>query len=291
MMLIQTHQLDEHQLNALDALCETCKKVDGNIVSIYRHLIDKYRSRPANLLCYQEQLVGFLGAFFFLEKTCELAIMVSPEFRRKGLASQLIRTIAPLFKDESVETIVFSAPHGLNDDWFSKIGLRYQNSEYQMQRAHLQPIATANHTKTIRAANQGDTNVLCAIDSACFPNQRANTPSRFQELLNDPNQSLFLIEQDHIPIGKAHINWLEKGARITDVAILPKEQGRGLGYALLAHCINHSLAVNKPIIRLDVETKNKSALGLYTRLGFEISNATDYWYIDELNLTDFLQHI
>ena len=291
MMLIQTHQLDEQQLNALDALCESCKKTDGNIVAIYRHLIEKYRTRPANLLRYQEKLVGFLGAFFFLEKTCELAIMVAPEFRKKGIASELIRAILPLLKDESVETLVFSAPHGLNDDWFSTIGLQYQNSEYQMQRTHLQPIATVNQTNTIRAANQDDIQVLCAIDIACFPNQHANMPSRFQELLNDPNQRLFLIEQDHIPIGKAHINWQEHGVRLTDIAIIPKEQGRGLGYALLAHCINHALAVNKPMIRLDVETNNKQALGLYTRLGFQINNATDYWCINELGLTDFLQHI
>ena len=290
-MLIQTHQLDDKQLLDLDALCSCCKKQDGNIVSIYRHLIEKYRSRPANILCYQEQMVGFLAAFFFSPTICEIALMVAPSFRKKGVASQLLQTIRPLIESEAIETIVFSAPHGLNDAWFTTMGLQYQHSEYQMQRTSTQPLTTKDPAQIIRLATIHDIDHLCAIDMACFPTQSPDMPHRFYELLHDPNQTLFVIEQNHIPIGKAHINWQEHGARLTDIAIIPTQQGRGFGGVLLTHCINVVLSMNKFIIRLDVETHNQNALGLYTRLGFEISNATDYWQMNEFGLTGFLQHI
>ena len=287
-MLIQTHQLDEKQLIDLDALCETCRAQDGNIASIYRHLLEKYRGRPATLLCYKKQLIGFLAAFFFQEKTCEIALMVDPNARGKGVASQLLRTILPLMKEESVQTVVFSSPHGLNNDWFTRLGFCYQHSEYQMQRTQHQPIILDHEINIFRPATYDDIHDLCIIDNACFGTEQPNSAHRFHELLNDPNQTLFVIEKDKKPIGKAHLNWQQQGVRLTDIAILPQEQRRGYGNFLLANCINYALSKNKDLIRLDVETNNKRALELYTRLGFSISNATDFWSISEIGLTGFL---
>lgn len=285
-MLIQTPELDPQQLAALDMLCATCKATDGNLVAIYRHLLGKNRGRPSSLLYYQQQhLVGFSGAFFFNEKSCEVAIMVAPAFRRQGIASRMFNLLLPLLKSEGVNRLVFSSPHGLNDAWLPTAGLSYQGSEFQMQRNTCERIATHDSQTRIRMATLADIPTLCAIDNACFPVQTVNMPARFENLINDPAHCLFMISQEQdSPVGKAHINWQPHGARLSDIAIMPRFQGRGLGSLLLAHCINHALIANKHDIILDVETSNKHALGLYTRNGFTINNAHDYWNNNEFGL-------
>lgn len=297
-MLLQTPELDHQQLLALDELCTACKKTDGNLIAIYRHLLGKNRGRLSNILRYAappkssghpQTLSGFLSVFFFYEKSCEISLMVAPKFRRQGIATRMLKAIWPLIESEGVETLVFSLPHGLNDAWLLAMGLRYQNSEFQMQLTEQHPEGSVN--ACVRVATLADISALCAIDAACFSTHGIDMPSRFHLLLNDPAHCLFIITQDNVPVGKAHLNWQTRGARLSDIAIIPDAQQRGLGSALLAHCIHHALHANKPDIFLDVEATNKQALGLYTRLGFTINNALDYWKIDKFGLTDFLHHL
>jgi len=296
-MLIQTSQLDPKQLAQLDLLCVDCKNIDGNVVAFYRHLLSTDRNRPANILYYEhhtddvEVLTGYLGAFFFTEHACEIALMIAPGTRRQGVATQMIKAILPLVEAEGIQRFIFSSPHGLNDDWLTASGLHYQGSEFEMQRSENKPIPILDTSASVRVATDTDISTLCAIDGACFPTHKIDTPTRIQTLLNDPTHCLFIINQNDKAVGKAHLNWQPQGARLSDIAILPDNQGRGLGTFLLTHCINHALAANKLNIVLDVETNNKHALRLYTHLGFVIINAHDYWSIDQFGLTDFLHHL
>ncbi len=315
-MLIQNAELDNQQLTDLDGLCATCKTIDGNVTAIYRHLVGKNRGRPSNRLYYaarrrehsegspviQEnapcvrddvaQLAGFLGAFFFMQESCEISLMIAPDYRRQGLATRMLKAIWPLIESEGVNTLVFSSPHGLNDDWFVALGLSYLGSEFQMQLTDklqlMDKLQPAIQNINIRAASIADIPALCTIDAACFSAYGIDMPSRLYLLLNDPAHAIFIINQDATPIGKAYINWQPKGARLSDIAIIPSHQGHGLGSMLIDHCIHHILTTNGSDIVLDVETSNKQALGLYTRLGFSISNAIDYWRIHTIGLTDFI---
>jgi len=182
-----------------------------------------------------------------------------------------------------VHLIRFSTPHGLNDHWLSAFGLTYQGSEYQMQYEQHEPVTHTKKCPNIRLATPADLPTLCAIDTACFPAHEIDMQQRFSSLFDDPNYELFIVSQDGVPVGKAHFGWQSDGARLTDIAVLPRVQGRGLGSTLIAYCIEHALAANKPNIVLDVETSNQHALNLYIRLGFVITNAHDYWNISMEN--------
>ena len=99
-----------------------------------------------------------------------------------------------------------------------------------------------------------------------FPYRPPPVVERFHLLLNDTNYQLFIAQKGGAPVGKAHVHYQHDSTRLTDIAILPALQGKGLGSALLAHCINGCLSINRSIISLDVETTNHQALNLYTRL-------------------------
>ena len=279
-MVIRNHQLNAQQLIDLDTLCASCKQLDGNIVAIYKHLLSQYRSIQGNLLYYQqEQLIGFLSLFFFYEDTCEIALMVAPESRRQRIALQMLKDVLPLIDHQQIKTLLFSTPPDLNDHWLPAQEFRYQNSEYQMQRQQREPIITPNKSLLIRPATTTDLPALCAIDKACFPLPHPAMAIRFQQLLHDPNYTLFIAEKEGVVIGKVHLYWQQDSARLTDIAILPHVQGCGFGSVMLAYCINYCLTANRSTINLDVETTNKDALNLYLRLGFTINNAYDFWTI------------
>ena len=269
-------------------MCAECKKVDKNGVAIYPHLLGRNRGRPANVLYYEDRLVGFLGAFFFHANECEIGMMVAPQSRQKGIASRLLEAIRPLIQSEGVDTLVFSVPHGFYRDELTARGLVYEGSEYQMHRNTLEPSVINDPSYFVRLATLADITTLFVIDEACFPGEKIGMPARILSLLNDPSVSLFLIHQNGVPVGKAHLNWQDNGVRLSDIGVMPDAQRRGIGGVLLAHCVNHALSEKKTDIWLDVEAKNQQALGLYTRQGFTIENAHDYWSIHEFGLTAFL---
>lgn len=279
-MIECTDQLTTKQQQDLEQLLAICKKTDDSIPNVYLHILCQKRMLPTALLYYKdERLVGFLSVYFFYEDAVEIALLVDPSVRGQGIAHQLIRRIAPLIEYQNQQKLIFSSPSHLNDQWLLAKGFSYLHSEYYMQRELLSPILE-NHSLVVRPASLEDIDLLSSIDEVCFPNHQSNLLERFQNLFEERNYSILIAYENQHPIGKAHIRWQAEGASLSDIAILPEKQGKGLGSALIAYCINLALSEGKPQLNLDVETHNLKALNLYTRLGFLIQNACDYWSIN-----------
>lgn len=279
-MFKSTNQLSDAQLKDLEALRLLCKKIDGSTPNLYVHILSKPRALPASILCYeQNQLVGFISAFFFYDDAVEVALLVAPYARRRGIARQLLGYIIPLVKAHGINKLIFSSPSHRNNLWFVPLCLRSMHTEYYMERTDLNPILEYNKSLVMRQASKKDIPVLGAIDEVCFPKKTNDFTGRFQHLFDDRNYQIFLGYLDNHPIGKAHMRWDKDGVTLSDIAILPDLQGKGYGTAIIAHCINIALSEGKSQVNLDVETHNERALHLYTRLGFFVQNACDYWSI------------
>lgn len=279
-MIKNTNQLNELHLKDLEQLKTQCKTVDGSVPNLYPHILAQQRAFPANILYYEnQQLMGFLSVFFFYDDAVEVALLVHPSVRRRGIAKQLVEAILPLIQTHHFRKLIFSCPSHLNNHWLPSMGFSYLHSEYYMERDDLNPLLDYNKSLTFREANVKDIPILCTIDEACFPKKDTKPSDRFQQLLDDRTYELMMVFQNHHPIGKAHLRWETHGATLSDIAIVPALQGKGLGTALITHCINYALSEGKPHLSLDVETHNQRALNLYTRLGFLIQNACDYWTV------------
>lgn len=279
-MFKSTNQLTEAQLNDLEKLRVLCKKEDGSTPNLYTHILAKPRALPASILCYeQDQLVGFVSAFFFYDDAVEIALLVAPHVRRKGIAKQLLLSITPLTFAHNIANLIFSSPSRLNNQWLPSMGFSPMHTEYYMERTDLNPILDYNHSLTIRQATEKDIPILGDIDEACFPKKTNDVTGRFQHLFDERNYEIFIGLLDNQPVGKAHMRWDEDGVTLSDIAILPRVQGKGYGTTLIAYCVNAALSEGKSHASLDVETHNERALHLYTRLGFSVQNACDYWTI------------
>ena len=280
-MIKKTKQLEVQELKALEQLRALCKKTDGSTPNLYTHILDQPRTFPASLLYYEQQeLVGFLGAYFFYEDAVEISLLVNPLYRKRGIGKQLIDTILPLIQSQNYGKLIFSNPAQLNNSWLIPNGFSYLHSEYYMERDDLNPLLDYKQILTFRNAISDDIPLLCALDEACFPAKQSDSTERFQHLIDGREYQVILAYQNNKLIGKAHIRWQPEGATLSDIAIVPSQQGKGLGSTLIIYCINLALSEGKPHLNLDVETHNERALKLYTRLGFVTKNACDYWTID-----------
>ncbi|RUR20718.1 GNAT family N-acetyltransferase [Legionella sp. km535] len=280
-MITNLNQLNQHQLKELEGLMAICKKSDGSIPNTYIHILSQVRTLPASSLYYEkEELIGFLSAYFFYEDAVEIALMVKPSERKRGIARQLIESIIPIIEYHEFQRLIFSSPSHLNDPWLLEKGFTYLHSEYYMEREELNPLLDTNKSLTFRKADMNDIPVLSAIDKACFPKHYVESVERFQHIIEGREYQIIIAIKNNKPIGKAHIRWQENGATLSDIAILPAYQGKGLGTSLITYCINQALIEGKPLLNLDVETHNLKALNLYSRLGFLIQNACDYWEIN-----------
>ncbi len=280
-MITSTNQLNDLQLKQLETLLNLCRKKDESVPNVYTHILAQQRTLPASLLYYEDQqLIGFLSVYFFYETAVEVAVLVDPAKRRQGIAKQLIAEIIPLVEYHEFQQLIFSGPAHLNDQWLLSKGFKYLHSEYYMERDELNPLLINNNTLTFREATMNDIPILSAIDKACFPKHHVESIERFQHLIEGREYQILIATENNKPIGKAHIRWQDQGATLSDIAILPTHQGKGLGTTLITHCINLALLEGKPRLNLDVETHNLKALNLYSRLGFLIQNACDYWEIN-----------
>lgn len=278
-MLNSTNKLNSEQLEKLDQLCALCKKKDGSIPNVYTHLLQQVRAFPANILWEEQQLLGFLGAYFFYEEAVEISLLIHPDYRRRKMATELMHAILPLIQSLHYKQLIFSSPAQRNNKWLLKQGYSYLHSEYHMGREDLTPLLGYQQALIFRDAQVEDIPFLCALDKACFK-EALESEERFQNLLETKDYQILLAYHNKQPVGKAHLRWTKKGATLSDIAVLPAKQGRGLGTLLITHCINFALSQGKNQLNLDVETHNERALALYTRLGFLIKNACDYWKID-----------
>ena len=266
------------QIDDLESLMARCRQVDHNTIPIYKHLIDKRHMLPCNVLYYdKEVLVGYLRTFFFYTHACEVALMVDPVYRRRSIARHLLKEIIPTLQAENIKTLYFSTPKDLNQTWLQKLGLSFHGSERQMQYNPHKPVTVSFKPVPIRLATSQDIPVLIALDDICFPNKKPDAEEVFRNLLATGNCAIFVLIQDQRIVGKAHVFKESDRARITDIGVFPEYRGQGLARTLIKYCINHALINNKAKIVLDVELTNESASKLYDSLGFEITNAHDYW--------------
>lgn len=291
MTLIHNHQLSEEQIVALDALVAACEKCDEGKPAYYRHLLVEKRE-ALNILYYEkQQLLGCLTVFYFYDQACEISLLVHPNYRRQHIATQLLREILPELLRKQYENVIFSCAKS-QFLWLKTLGLKEEESEYNMIRyAHTLLPPHSDHLD-ISFAHSKDIPLLFSIDKACFTEPKPRSLVQFMQWLQRPDYKIIIAEYRQQIIGKAHIRIITpQQATLSDIAILPAFQKRGFGSELLNKTIRQvytSLEATQPQLTLTVSTHNSSnALKLYLDHGFEITSQCDYWSIPLVKLANF----
>ena len=116
-----------------------------------------------------------------------------------------------------------------------------------------------------RHMQEGDIPAVTAIEQAVF--SRPWTEQSFVQALQQ--DTLFVVVlKDNTIIGYCGMYCSFEEGEITNVAVMPKEQGRGTGRQLMGYFLGQAQDKWISQIFLEVRTSNKNAIHLYEGLGF-----------------------
>lgn len=96
-----------------------------------------------------------------------------------------------------------------------------------------------------------------------------------------------VIERDARPIGRLYLAHVDGQVRILDIALLPTEQGRGLGTSIITDVMAYADRLGAPVT-LHVERWNP-AQRLYGRLGFSVVGENEVYLLLERKPSDAAQ--
>ena len=112
--------------------------------------------------------------------------------------------------------------------------------------------------------------VACSPLSTSLPLQMVADQARFREIGHEaafPNASGWIVLSAEIPIGRIVIDWdTDNFSHCVDIALIPAEQGKGIGTHLLKAWTNECSLLQRDASLHVLATS--PALVLYQRLGF-----------------------
>ncbi len=136
-----------------------------------------------------------------------------------------------------------------------------------------------DHTVTIRLMEERDLDAIMEVEKQCF-----TLPWSREAFYNELHQNRFahylILEEDNKVIGYCGAWLVVDEAHITNIAVLPAYQGRGLGKVLLSSMIKECMLQAIKRMTLEVRESNLVAQSLYKKLGFVEGAIRKNYYSD-----------
>lgn len=270
--------IKKHHKNSIYKLIESINEEDKLSYSLTDEWLDYVTQNAGEgifLGFYREDLVG-LGTCMInpvYKEQATLNVVVSPEYRNKGLGSilynkiyefakgQEVRIVEAYVKKRLVNGVDFAEKRGFNTTMYSwEMELFLDSMEFSFKdRKDL----------NFRKAKKEDGFQYKNIIYDAFLDEVGE--DYIGEILKDPSILIYTLERENKIIGAATVQLREdlSMAYIYDIAILKDHRGQGLGSYLIKSCLNTIKKSNLERASLSVTGENKDALRLYKKLGFK----------------------
>jgi len=269
---------------ALQAIAELERQVveaDGGRVKLeWDNLRGRSGDRVEDLLWWEgERLLGFLGIYGFGQSP-ELAGMVAPDARRRGIGSALLDAAVPLCRERGDRPPLLVVPR--QSIAGKRLALRrggtLDHSEHHLVLSGQPTSGPHGPEISLRPATVADVPLVVSLLEQGFgwsgPDDLGNRLERtaLVELRGAVVGTLFLERDD------------DEKASIFGFVVEPSLHGRGIGRAALRQACEQLRADGARRISLDVDVANDRALGLYASIGFTPVTTEDYFALPfELN--------
>jgi len=141
--------------------------------------------------------------------------------------------------------------------------------------------ASARSLWQLRAATLDDVNALATLEQTCFTSDQISR-RQFRWMITRANAQLSVCIHQDMLIGYVLVLF-HKGtslARLYSLAVSPRFQGSGLGQHLLAAAEAMANAHRCVYLRLEVDPRNRRAVGLYERQGYRQFGTVEDYYQD-----------
>ena len=241
------------------------------------------RQRPGNeindFLFYED---GILVGYLFVEgwggRDREVAGMVHPDYRRRGIFSSLLAAAQVECRQRDVQQLILVCEHVSQSGlaFVHAIGARHEYSEHEMVLGTFRERRKVHKGLDIRQATKQDLDAIVSI----LATDSGNVESISQwvaKLFEEPASRFYLATLDEKPLGCLRLDFMSDQVGIYAFEVRLGYRGLGYGRQMLEEAIRTIRSESQKRIMLDVETDNTNAIGLYLSCGFEIKTTYDYY--------------
>lgn len=280
-MLERAAGLSPRALHALADLERLVVEADGGRLKLeWGTLRARNGDRVEDLLWWDgEQLLGFLGLYSF-GSSLEVAGMVAPAARRRGIASTLLDSALPLCRERGHQQalLVVPRPSRAGEALALHRGAVLDHSEHALVLLTEPSGGVSDPRISLRTAVPPDAAVVARLLEAGFGHP---TPGLAEQLASGQDRTL-LVERGGSAVGTLRLTRHGDGAGLYGFVVDPVWQGRGIGRDVLRRVCRQLRAEGAQRMGLEVAVDNDRALGLYTSVGFTEVTTEDYYTLPVL---------
>ena len=276
-MLERAAGLSSRALAAIAELEQRVVRADGGRLKLeWPALRRRSADSVEDLLWWEEdRLLGFLG-FYGYGSSLELAGMVAPDARRRGIATALLDAAAPLYRARGCEQALLIVPRSsvAGQQLALGRGAVLDHSEHALTLAGAPSAGPRDPSLILRQASLADLPLIARLLEDGFG---APAPKDLEAWLGSPHRRTVVIELSGSPVGTMSITRDGEVTGIYGFVIDPPCRGRGIGRDALRQACEQARADGARRVNLEVAVDNDRALALYTSVGFAPVTTEDYF--------------
>jgi ribosomal protein S18 acetylase RimI-like enzyme len=267
----------ENDLRAVRELETRVLAADGGRLKLEWRALESRDGHEVNDVLWWDgdRLLGFLGLYAYGPHTVEIAGMVDPDARRRGIATALLDAALPICRTRGFRRALLIVPRqseggrALAD---SHAGV-LEHSEHALVLTDPPADGPFDPLIEVRPATSADRPELSRLLGAAFEGSWPDPLGRE----SDASRTL-VVEREGVTVGTIRVTRdRTDGGGIYGFAVDPAWQGRGVGRDVLRMACRQLRAEGVQWIGLEVAVENDHALGLYLSLGFTRATTEDYY--------------
>jgi ribosomal protein S18 acetylase RimI-like enzyme len=274
-VLTPSRGLDAGALSAIAALEAEVVAADGGRLKLEWGVLESRDPGLVQDLLWWEgdRLLGFAGVYAFGQPQAEVAGMVAPDARRRGVGSALLAAVGPLCRDLGCERMLLVTPRGTaaGRAFAQAHGAVLDHSEHFLVLGTAPNGLPLDKAVTLRRAVPEDEPVVRSLLREAFDGEPP------EQVLDRHGDATHVVERAGEPVGTIRLSIHGEVGAVYGFAVHPAVQGQGVGRDVLGRACRQLYESGCTRITLEVETENEQALGLYTSTGFVAEAGEDYW--------------
>ncbi len=204
---------------------------------------------------------------------CHFRIVVAPALRRRGIGSALLRRIAEneapallqcLCPERWEAMAAFLGARGFRVIEHELDMVCEEAGRYEPRRRHDIAVRVLDDKAALAEALAGIHNRAYAGAASLVHHSGAAMAAVLAPAL------VLVAERRGVPLGFCQLEPAGNATGLENIAVDPREQGRGIGTLLLQHALAEAARRAGPRMRLSVSDRNAAAYALYRRFGFAV---------------------
>lgn len=278
-MLERSRGLTDDARAAIGDLERTVVAHDGGRLKLEHGVL---RSRPDDrvqdlLWCDDGRLLGFLGLYRFGEHPLELAGMVHPQARRRGIGAALLDAGVGLAAEQGVDRALVVVPSvsEAGRALVRRRGATLAHAEHALALGGDPTPGPADRRVTMAPAEVADADEVARVLAAGFGEPVRDMTA--QLAAETGAERTWAVRHDGVVVATLRVTRDGALGAVHGFAVDPAWQGRGTGRDVLRRACTDLRAAGVRRVTLEVETTNDRALGLYLDVGFERVATDEYW--------------